>query len=295
MKINNLHTTFLRIAGFRIKIQAKHLKNILIEDSMLPFTEVGKNQTFDLLISSYDGIPEKVHSNGSLIFESKINAQLLFSVYDAGNSFLFKIFNQSIKNDVFQIAILDKDLTEWTVYSQPGLSDHGIYPLRYPLGSLVCYYLTAKYETILLHASGIYSSGKGKIFTGFSGSGKSTIAAIYQKSGGTCINDDRIMVCKNENGFLMHNTPMLYVDEPRSEMVSSVYLLSHAKSNNLHKLSGAEAVSKLMAVSLHHAFEKKIIVHHLEFLSELCNSVNVYELGFVPDADVVDFVNLNEG
>jgi hypothetical protein len=76
--------------------------------------------------------------------------------------------------------------------------------------------------------------------------------------------------------------------------LNSIFLISHSPQNKIKKLSGALAVSKVLAFCIQNNFDKKIIHNHLEFLSELCTHISVYELGFVPDSGVVNFIKANE-
>jgi hypothetical protein len=54
------------------------------------------------------------------------------------------------------------------------------------------------------------------------------------------------------------------------------------------------AIAKVMAFCIQNNFEKQFIESRLSFFSELCASVPVYELGFVPDERVVNFILENE-
>jgi hypothetical protein len=88
----------------------------------------------------------------------------------------------------------------------------------------------------------------------------------------------------------MHNTPMYYVDIPKEKPLHSIYLICHSRENIINKLSGATAVSRLMAYCIQHGYNSIILQHHLEFLTQLCSKVSIYEVGFKPDTEIVDLI-----
>ena len=88
----------------------------------------------------------------------------------------------------------------------------------------------------------------------------------------------------------MYNTPMLYEDIPKEAPLHSIYIIHHAAENSINRLSGAHAVSRLMAHCIQHSYNKTFIQHHLEFLSQLCNYISVYNVGFQPDTQIVDLI-----
>ncbi|MCD4768621.1 MAG: hypothetical protein K8R35_00440, partial [Bacteroidales bacterium] len=76
-------------------------------------------------------------------------------------------------------------------------------PMRYPLDGLIIYYITALNGDIFIHGSGVEYNGKGSVFTGASGRGKSTIAKIYREAGARIIHDDRLVIRKINDVYRM--------------------------------------------------------------------------------------------
>jgi len=54
------------------------------------------------------------------------------------------------------------------------------------------------------------------------------------------------------------------------------------------------SISRVMAFSIQNNFDRRFIEGRLDLFTELCSQVGVYELGFVPDESVVNFVLANE-
>jgi len=281
----------ISIADFTIQLQSESV--IQLEDSYLPF-KVKKNDLPPYIsIECISGFPPTPFQEEELIFEARNDTQKFYSVYRKGTDLGFLLYNQQAINEVQQVAILNKTFNYWMVYSIPE-TDGSLVPLKYPMGPIIMYYLTVNSQSALIHASCLYDGKKGRIFTGFSGAGKSTMSKLWADAGNLVINDDRLMIRKMDVGYFVYNTPMYYSDIPKKAPLNAIHLISHSPENKIKKLSGALAVSKVLAFCIQNNYDKKFIRNNLDFLSELCNHVPVYELGFVPNIGIVNFVLSNE-
>lgn len=166
--------------------------------------------------------------------------------------------------------------------------------LPHPLGPLFLHYLALANDGFLLHASGIYYQQTGRIFTGFSGSGKSTMAALWQGRGGRLIHDDRLLIRKINGEFRMFNTPMAVPAPSRMAPVNEIYLIRHDLSNNKSLLRGAVASARLMACCIQHSFSREQLDTLMKLTIQLCGQAKVFELGFVPQASAVDYLCQDE-
>ncbi|MBE0667733.1 MAG: hypothetical protein IH593_08675, partial [Bacteroidales bacterium] len=79
------------------------------------------------------------------------------------------------------LLIIPAGKTTWHIF----LDQEGevIDPLPYPVDGLLLYYLVSSKGGIMIHASGVISGGKGWLFSGRSGRGKTTVAGIFDGSG----------------------------------------------------------------------------------------------------------------
>jgi hypothetical protein len=285
-----MNSTKITVADFLIKLLSE--SNIELEEGYFPFLSNENTAEADISIECIAGLPGNPFENEKLVFEAKNETQKFYSIYKSGSNLGFIIYNQQT-NEIQQLATLDETYTHWKIYSE--LTDeNNLLPLKYPMGPIILHYLTVKSDAVMIHASCAFDGFNGRIFTGFSGAGKSTISKIWADAGNLIVNDDRLIIRKRENDFYVHNTPMYYQDVPKAVPLNSIFLISHSPQNKIKKLSGALAVSKVLAFCIQNNFDKKIIHNHLEFLSELCTHISVYELGFVPDSGVVNFIKANE-
>lgn len=167
-------------------------------------------------------------------------------------------------------------------------------PMEYPLDGLILYYLTVMHGDIFIHASGINKAGKGYLFSGISGKGKSTMADLWSKAGATVIHDDRLIIRNDGNNYVMHNTPVYDNDYPRNSPLHKVFIIDHGTENQLTPVSGASAVSLVTSNCIQHNWDATIINRLLDTVSSMCNTVPVAELMFRPDRKITDFILENE-
>ena len=280
----------LEIADFTIRLLSNW--NFELEDGYIPFIPKEKTYEPDVTIQCFSGISATHLPKEDPVFEAKNETQKFYSIFRTGSDLTFIIYNQQTKDKIQQVAILDETFSQWEVYSN--YENGKIIPLKYPLGPIIMHYLTVKSSAVMIHASCIFDGQKGRIFTGFSGAGKSTISKLWADAGNLVINDDRLIIRKLNNGFYVYNTPMYYKDVPKKTPLDAIFLISHSPENKIKKLHGALAVSKVLAFCIQNNFDSYFIQNNLNFIVEMSMQVSVFELGFVPIESVINFILENE-
>lgn len=284
------HRIHLIIADFTFEIKGE--TPFSLEEGYIPFVDDHPPATPDISVTCFEGFPDEIFPSTKLVFEAENETQKFYSIFKLEDGYGFIIYNQQTKNEIQQIAMLDHSFTEWKVWSVP--VEGILLPLNYPMGPIMMHYMTLLTDAVLLHASCAFDGQKGRIFTGFSGAGKSTMSKLWSQSGSRIINDDRLIVRRVGDKFMVYNTPMYYQDIPKVASLDGLYLISHSPENRIRQVKGALAVSKVMAFCIQNNFERQFIEKRLDFFTQLCAEVPVYELGFVPDAGVVPFILMNE-
>ena len=282
-----IHTTSLNIAGFELKLHSD--TEIQLEEGYREFISIKDKADFN--IECIASLPIKMFETDKAVFEAENSEQKFYSIYQTKTGLGFVIYNQQDKNSVQQNALLDMGFRNWTLYSNP--TEEGFFPLTYPMGPIIMHYMTLKSDAVMIHASCAYDGEKGRIFTGFSGTGKSTMAKIWQKKKHQIINDDRLIIRRENGEFFVYNTPMYYIDIPKRAPLHSIFIISHSSTNKIENLQGAMALSKTMAFCIQNNFDKQFIQNRLDFLNKLIEKVDVYDLGFVPNNDIIDFIISN--
>ena len=245
----------------------------------------------DILVECFEGMPVDILSGAELVFQAANAEKMFYSIYRSGENLVFAVYNQQNRDEIQQLAQLDDSLSRWKIWMKQ--TDNVLEPLLFPMGPILLHYTILQSDAVMMHGSSIFDGEKGRLFSGFSGAGKSTISKIWADSGSLLINDDRVIIRKEVNGYFVYNTPMYYADVPKRAPLDAVYLISHSPINKIAKCKGAKAITGIMAFSIQNNYEHRFVKHHLDFFSELCSTVPIYELGFVPDRNVISLIKEN--
>jgi len=290
----------LKIAGYKIRFETSDSSTELTP-AVRFHRNICKESRADIQIRVHIGsvsIPE----NAEMVFHApyfeEINGLQIANNMDfwcimkyQSDLYIKTIFPLSIsdKKGLLKFSLTDM---EWDLWINDGSKE--IDPLEYPLDGLILYYLTVIHGDIMIHASGINNIGHGYLFSGVSGKGKSTIAKIWENSGGKIIHDDRLIIRKTSTGYMMYNTPIYNDDKPKESPLDKIFIIGHGKSNILKQLKGADAVSQVMANCIQHNWGSDIIARLLGSISIMCNTIPVAQLFFKPDRSVIDHIFENE-
>ena len=77
---------------------------------------------------------------------------------------------------------------------------------------------------------------------------------------------------------------------PDSASLSRVFIVKQADRNYRHPFHPAQAAAGLFTRAFIPLWDHDKITFSVEFLDELCQSIPCYELGFLPEPSIVDFV-----
>jgi hypothetical protein len=146
---------------------------------------------------------------------------------------------------------------------------------------------------LLLHAAGGIRDGRGVLFSGVSGAGKSTIASLAPRD--VQLLTDEISYLRREGlGFRVYGTPFSgelgIRGEDVSAPLSAIYLIEHGPANRLERVAESEAARRLMRNTLFFAREKHLVAQVFCTVCDLVRQVPVYRLEFVPDTRVWEMI-----
>ena len=200
--------------------------------------------------------------------------------------------------DSYHLVALDPDLQCGDIYCVGELwtrRNRRPSPLEYPLGEVLIINLLAQGRGMLLHACAVSDDGRGIIFVGTSGAGKSTLATLWEgQERVTLLSDDRVIIRKQNGRFWAYGTPWhgdARAASPEAVPLERVFLIQqHANENRAIPLGPLDATSRLLVRSFPTFWDPEGMAFTMRFLGELSQAVPCYELGFVPDESVLDFV-----
>lgn len=167
---------------------------------------------------------------------------------------------------------------------------HGQFVLNNALMLLYALF-TSTENTLLIHASVAVADGKGYVFLGKSGTGKSTHTRLWLDNipGAWLLNDDNPVVkIENDGSVMVYGSPWsgktpCYRNEKAP--LGAVVRLSQAPYNSIRRLSGIQAYAALAPSASSMKWDRVMADGLHNTLSGIIQSVGVFHLECLPDAD----------
>ena len=181
-----------------------------------------------------------------------------------------------------------------TLVGGPILTAGELHPFVYPFDEVVFLARLSRQRGVLVHACGLALGGRGLLFLGTSGAGKSTTARLWKERGGvTILSDDRIVIRAEGDGYRIYGTPWhgdAGWETPASARLDAVYILDQAPRNRILEFKPSTAVAQMMVRAFPAMWDQKGLEFAVRFLARLSESVPVRRLQFLPDRTAVDCV-----
>lgn len=162
---------------------------------------------------------------------------------------------------------------------------------------LLISYFGQRGEGMFTHAIGVKDlDGKGLLFAGESGSGKSATARLWHKhSKAMVLNDDRIIVRKLNGKFFIYGSPWhgefsdYLASRIESAPLEKLFFIYHASKNTVRQLLQKEAFNLLYPALFPAFWDKQCLENIVSFSQDLIRSVPCYRLGFLNDKKIIQF------
>ncbi|HYC87733.1 MAG TPA: hypothetical protein VEO54_00855 [Thermoanaerobaculia bacterium] len=225
---------------------------------------------------------------GSLVFDSGA----VWRLFREEHGYRIECRSEAFGPDPYKTATFNEDFTRGTIEMLPQLAH--LNPLEYPLDEVLISNLLARGRGVELHSCGVIDhEGRGHLFVGVSGAGKTTTARLWDGRASGIVSDDRVIVRERDGAMWMFGTPWhgeAELSMPGGAPLSGVYLLVQAEANELRALEPAEAVARLFRCTFPLFHDAAALDFTLSFLERIAASVPVRELRFTRDRIVVDLV-----
>lgn len=174
------------------------------------------------------------------------------------------------------------------------------YPLEYPLDEVLMIHHLACGKGLEVHALGVADEdGRGHLFLGHSGAGKSTSARLWQKQQRVRIlSDDRIILRLREGQIWMHGTPWhgdAGIASPGSAQLTHIYVLEQWPSNELVAMPRSLATAEIFARSFVPRHCPQALEHALGFIEQLSQKVPCDTFRFLPEPSAVEAIRHGRG
>ncbi|HYI12176.1 MAG TPA: hypothetical protein VEK57_24190 [Thermoanaerobaculia bacterium] len=239
----------------------------------------------DLRVDLASSLPT---GDGQLLFDS----DSVWRMFRTADGYRLECRSEAFGDTPYKVALIDDDFTQGTILLREDHAD--LHPLDYPLDEVLIAHLLGRGRGVELHSCGVIDrQGRGHLFVGVSGAGKSTTARLWGDAAAGIVSDDRVIVCEQDGAMWMYGTP--WHGEAELAMASGVplhgvYLLVQSEQNALLPLSHAHAVARLFGCTFPLFYDAAAVDFTVSFLARLAASVRVRELFFRRDPSVVDLV-----
>jgi hypothetical protein len=169
-----------------------------------------------------------------------------------------------------------------------------IYPLHYPLDEVFMVHLLSRGYGVEVHGGGVVlPDGRGWLFVGVSGAGKTTMSRMWLNEPGMCVlSDERIILRAEDGDVWMYGTPWHgdgHIATPGRARLDRVFFLRHGARNALTSVAATSVVARLFVCGFTPFHDPAGLDFSLGFLGDVARRVRCDELAFVPDRSAVEF------
>ena len=229
--------------------------------------------------------------------EQLFNAGTIWQLHRHGHGYLFRFTAPASGSEPYRTASFNPEFTSGEVCLREDCFRSGqpVYPLQYPLDELLMVHVLAQGRGVEVHGCGVADSdGRGYLFLGESGAGKSTMARLWtRRAGPRILSDDRIILRMLDGRLWMYGTPWhgeAELASARRTPVDRIFFLARGEKNEIAPLHEAEAVARLMACSFVPFHSRPGLDFTLTFLEQVTTAVACARFRFVPGERAVEFV-----
>jgi len=217
-------------------------------------------------------------------------------IYKTPSHYIYRMFVNG-NNESLLVAIFNKDHTESHIYK--GKNYIKIFK-KGNLTSLICFptdqilfaRLLADRGGIILHGSGLILKEKGFLFVGHSDAGKTTVVKLL-KHQAKILNDDRMIVRKEDGSFYLYGTPWhgeVSLVAPDRVPLKAILFLNQAEENRIEKVKSFEAFKRLFGCTIKALVTELWTKNALDICQVLSREVPCYDLYFDKSEGVVSTI-----
>jgi hypothetical protein len=233
---------------------------------------------------------------GEISGEKIFDSGALWQLYKQQDDYLFSFSTPYFGPTPYKLASFNQDFTAGQIrLHRPYFADRAVYPLEYPLDELLMLNLLAGGRGAEFHSSGIVDeTGRGRLFIGQSGAGKTTTARLWESlQGTTVLSDDRIILRQSDKQFWMYGTPWhgeAELSTAAKAPLKQIFFLRHGERNELMPLGRMEAAARLFSCSFPTFYNMAGLDFTLAFYEEVASLIPCFEFSFIPGPEAVEFI-----
>jgi len=253
-------------------------------------TEVPKTPVFsdEIILHLVD---QDLTRQGS--WKSPINRNEIWELWlDEQDRFVFT----NPRQDLLRQIIIDQDFSEGLLlgnFREPQVQNDRILPQDLEIVFFVNW--LAKYSDVILHAAGFAMDGKGVVFTGPAGVGKSTLAAALEREPSlTILGEDQVLLRYLDGQFWIFGTPWHenpLMCSPVGVPLGQVFFLEKNGRDQIQSISPAAGVTRLLQTAFIPYYRREAVEKILERLVLLSKHIPFNTLSYRLGTDVLSLIN----
>ncbi len=235
--------------------------------------------------------PPKIRSWGEKIYQ-----RAPWMIYETPSGYIYKMFIEGNKESPL-VAIFNKNHGEGHIYKGKNYvkafeKGNLTSLLCFPTDQILFARLLADRGGIILHGSGLIFEEKGYLFVGHSDAGKTTLVKIFRHHA-LILNDDRIIVRKEDGKFYLYGTPWhgdLSLVAPDRVPLKAILFLNQAKENRVERTETLDAFKRLYGCTIKSLVTKRWAKNTLDICQDLSREVPCYHLYFDKTEGVISTI-----
>jgi hypothetical protein len=191
----------------------------------------------------------------------------------------------------FLVALADEKFSKFEIY--PG--DRETFGFWYPFDEMtIAAHANINRIGIILHAACVAVNGKGYLFAGTSGAGKSTIANIWlSHPDAIVVTDERVLIRRQEGRLWAYGTPWHGTAEIHKNVgvpLEEVFFIKHGAQNQASEVQTVDAANRLLVRCFPTFWHKEGMQFVLDLCYEIARSIHCQQLAFAPSDDVTNYI-----
>ncbi len=285
-------TLRLRVGGFTLAVRSpRPHKALAVSRRLRPFLARGGR---DIELSLVEE-PVPLPSRGEKLFDSGG----IWRAYGHDRGLLYTFRPPPGPGPAARGVLVDAGRRRGTLFlpvtpysRRPGFA------LSYPLEELLFQHHAARRGALVLHACGVARRGRGLVFCGVSGAGKTTTARLWarHRPSSRILSDDRLVLRRRARGpWRVFGTPWHGSGRhasAESAPLQAIFFLQAARATEVRRLPVPEAAARLLARSFPPFWDAPAIARALATCARAVRAVPAYELRFRPDRSAIEAVEV---
>lgn len=237
----------------------------------------------------WNKLPQVKFKEQNKIFNCKAG----WSFYRDNNNTVLVVNSTNPEQSPHLVSVFSSDYKKNNIYISFDSFYRYFIDNSFPFLELMLVSLLSMKKGIIIHSSSVIDNNSGYLFVGKSGSGKSTMAKLWQFRKAVLLNDERTIIKKNNKYFQIFTAPRNRLSDLTTSQgfrLKKIFFIEHAKENEVSMVKDSMALPELLARSSIPFWNKEKLAYIFNFLRQLVSEVPCYKLEFLPNQSIVDYV-----